>query len=384
MFRPRSLITWLLFLPAFLALARPAHGQFLPEPAGSDSIKQALVPVAGYSSDIGLMGGVLYSRYDYTGNVRPFNNYIKSTAVTSTKGFVKVEGLYEQTQTFGRNIRSSYQLFFNRLANNNFFGIGNNSTYNEQLWDDEYYFFESVSVSLDLAYRKPLYEDTGSRFDILGGLGLAYQIPYVRQDNSSFNQRMPNGSEGGFVNYLSAGFVWENRDNEFDPKTGNRAQLKIRFAPKFASEYALTTFRLDLRQYFYIFDFLTIANRLEARHAAGDVPYWELSTLGDDFSLRGYPLNRFQGNTSLSYNLELRSWMFTFPEYAVKIGVHLFTDAGRVFTGEDDAADLFEGYKQTLGFGGALSLFNPDFILRGEMGFSENVRRIYVGIGYTF
>ncbi|MGK7370862.1 MAG: ShlB/FhaC/HecB family hemolysin secretion/activation protein [Candidatus Halalkalibacterium sp. M3_1C_030] len=356
----------------------------MPQPAGSDSVQSALIPAAGYSSDVGLMGGVLYSRYDYSGNIRPFNNYMKSTAVISTKGFVKVEGLFEQTQTFGRNIRSSYQLFFNRLANNNFFGVGNNTTYNEQLWDNEYYYFESVSLSLDIAFRNPIYEDFDSRFDILAGLGTAYQIPYVRQPNSSFNRIMPNGSEGGFVNYLSAGFVWENRDNEFDPQTGNRAQLKIRYAPKYLSKYPLTTFRLDLRQYFYVFDFLTIANRLEARHAAGNVPYWQLSTLGDDYSLRGYPLNRFQGNSSISYNLELRSWMFTFPEYALKIGVHLFTDAGRVFTKEDNISDLFNDYKQTFGFGGALSLFSPDFILRGEMGFSEDVKRIYVGIGYTF
>lgn len=379
-----ALIKRLLFIPVFSLTVLTVKAQIVPQPAGSDSVRSALIPAAGYSSDVGLMGGILYSRYDYSGNIRPFKNYIKSTAITSTKGFIKVEGLYEQTQTFGRNIRSSYQLFFNRLANNNFFGIGNNTSYNEQLWDNEYYYFESVGLNLDVVFRKPIYKDFDSRFDILAGLGMSYQIPYVRQSNSSFNRIMPNGSEGGFVNYLSAGFVWENRDNEFDPQSGNRAQLKIRFAPKYLSEFAMTSIRLDLRQYFYVFDFLTIANRLETRHAAGNVPYWQLSTLGDDYSLRGYPLNRFQGNSSISYNLELRSWMFTFPEYALKIGVHVFTDAGRVFTEKDNFSDLFQGYKQTFGFGGALSLFSPDFILRGEMGFSENVRRIYVGIGYTF
>lgn len=372
-----------LLLLGFLFSTMLAQAQFI-EQAGADSVRKAFFPVAGYSSDVGLMGGLIFSRYDYTGNIRPFNNYIKSTAVASTKGFVKFAGLYEQTQTFGSDIRSSYRLLFDRLANDNFFGIGNSTSYSEQLWEDEYYYFESIGVSFDVSLRKPVYRDRDSRLDLLAGLGIDYEIPYVRQTNSSFNQEMPNGSEGGFVNYLSTGFIWENRDNEFDPREGNRAQLKIRFAPKYLSEFALTTFRLDLRQYFYIFDFLTIANRLEARHAAGDVPYWRLPTLGDDYSLRGYPLNRFQGNSSISYNLELRSWMFTFPEYAVKIGVHLFTDAGRVFTEEDKAADLFKDYKQTFGFGGALSLFSPDFILRGEMGFSEDVSRIYVGVGYTF
>lgn len=372
-----------LLLLGFLFSTMLAQAQFI-EQAGADSVRKAFFPVAGYSSDVGLMGGLIFSRYDYTGNIRPFNNYIKSTAVASTKGFVKFAGLYEQTQTFGSDIRSSYRLLFDRLANDNFFGIGNSTSYSEQLWEDEYYYFESIGVSFDVSLRKPVYRDRDSRLDLLAGLGIDYEIPYVRQTNSSFNQEMPNGSEGGFVNYLSTGFIWENRDNEFDPREGNRAQLKIRLAPKYLSEFALTTFRLDLRQYFYIFDFLTIANRLEARHAAGDVPYWRLPTLGDDYSLRGYPLNRFQGNSSISYNLELRSWMFTFPEYAVKIGVHLFTDAGRVFTEEDKAADLFKDYKQTFGFGGALSLFSPDFILRGEMGFSEDVSRIYVGVGYTF
>ena len=381
--REVCLIKRFLLLLGFLFYTMFAQAQLI-EQAGADSVRKAFFPVAGYSSDVGLMGGLIYSRYDYTGNIRPFNNYIKSTAIASTKGFIKFAGLYEQTQTFGTDTRSSYRLLFDRLANDNFFGIGNNTTYSEQQWEDEYYYFESIGFSFDISFRKPFYSDRDSRLDLLAGLGTDYEIPYVRQTNSSFNQLMPNGSKGGFVNYLSTGFIWENRDNEFDPQSGNRAQLKIRFAPKYLSEYALTTFRLDLRQYFYVFDFLTIANRLEARHAAGDVPYWRLPTLGDDYSLRGYPLNRFQGNSSISYNLELRSWMFTFPEYAVKIGVHLFTDAGRVFTEEDNAADLFKDYKQTFGFGGALSLFSPDFILRGEMGFSEDVSRIYVGVGYTF
>ncbi len=147
----------------------------------------------------------------------------------------------------------------------------------------------------------------------------------------------------------------------------------------------MTTARLELRQYFYLFNWLTIANRLEARHAGGDVPYWEMSTLGDSQTLRGYPLNRFKGKSSVAYNLELRGWVLQFPEfYNLKFGTQLFTDVGRVFTGSDDFDDLFEGYKQTVGFGGAMSIFNPDFILRGEIGFSEDVSRIYIGVGYMF
>jgi hemolysin activation/secretion protein len=107
--------------------------------------------------------------------------------------------------------------------------------------------------------------------------------------------------------------------------------------------------------------------------------------LGNKNTLRGYPLNRFKGNSSLAYTLELRTWLLKFPQfYGLKFGGQLFTDAGRVFTEVDDANDLFKEYHQTVGLGGAMSVFNPDFILRGEIGFSEDVSRIYIGVGYMF
>lgn len=363
-----------------------SHAQLLPEPAGADSIRNAFLPVVSYSSDVGLIGGVIFNRFDYRGNVRPFKTYFNTLAVASTKGYVKADARYERTKLFNRELRSIWELGFSRLATDTYFGIGNTTTYSQQLWDEEYYYFESYSVGLDVKLRKALYRTANyaTRLDFLIGLSTEYHVPYILKENSSFSDMTPNGSTGGFINYLTGGFVWENRDREFNPHSGNRASLEIQTAPSLISDYGLTTFRLDLRQYFYVWDFLTIANRLQLRHAEGDIPYWELPALGNNISLRGYPLNRFRGNSSISYNLELRSWMFTFPEYQLKLGVHLFTDAGRVFTSENGASDLFRDYKQTFGFGGAISLFSPDFILRSDLGFSEEVARIYVGVGYAF
>jgi outer membrane protein assembly factor BamA len=207
----------------------------------------------------------------------------------------------------------------------------------------------------------------------------------LKQDISSIEPLTPTVCAGGWINYLIAVMIWENRDSEFDPHRGNRAELELRMAPELISSYGMASARLELRQYFYLFNWLTIANRLETRHAAGDVPYWELSAIGGENSLRGYPLNRFLGNSSIAYTLEVRGWFLKFPELEnLKFGGHLFTDAGRVFTGSDDLDDLFNGYKQTVGFGGAMSVFHPDLILRGEIGFSEEVSRIYIGVGYLF
>ncbi|NGP89264.1 ShlB/FhaC/HecB family hemolysin secretion/activation protein [Fodinibius halophilus] len=362
-----------------------AAAQLLGGSVGADSISTALVPAFGYSSNEGFVGGAIFNRYNYKGGIAPFKNYLQSSAIASTKGFVEAEVRYEQSNVFNRDIRSSIEGYFYRYTTDLFFGVGNNTTFTENQWDNDYYFFRSISFGLQYKLRKPVFRDTDSQFDLQAGLSTQYYIPYETQEQSSFTQLAPNGMKGGWVNNLNTGFVWENRDSEFDPTKGNRAELEVRFAPGIISEYSFTTARLELRQYFQLFNWITFANKLEARHAAGDVPFWELSTLGDAYTLRGYPLNRFKGNSSLAYTLELRTWLIEFPElYNLKFGGQLFTDTGRVFTGQDDINDLFEGYKQTIGFGGAMSVFTPDFILRGDIGFSEDVTRIYIGVGYLF
>lgn len=352
---------------------------------GADSVKAAFVPVVGYNSNKGLVGGAIYSRYDYRGNTNPFNSYLKASALASTKGFLEVKGNYEKTESLGSNIRTKISGYANRYNTDLFFGIGNATSFSKSKWKNDYYFFKSESFGLKYELRKPVYNDGNSHFDIKAGLRSSYSIPYIKKQQSSFAQLMPNGSDGGWVNNLLTGFVWENRDSEFDPHHGNRIELDIRYSPKFISSYALGTVRLDLRQYFQLFNWLTVANKLEARHARGDIPYWERSTLGNKQTLRGYPLNRFKGNSMLTYSLELRGWFFQFYDfYGLKFGGHGFTDVGRVFTKQDGTKDLFRGYKQTIGLGADMSIFNPDFILRGEMGFSGDTSRIYIGIGYSF
>jgi len=359
--------------------------QMVVSQGGQDSVSTALVPAFGYSSNEGFLGGIIFSRYDYRGKQRPFNNLLETSTIATTKGFVEVNARYEQTRTFGREIRSIADIYFYRYTQDQFFGIGNETTFTEQRWENEYYFFRSIGFSLDYRIRKPIFEQGRMQLDLQLGAATEYHIPYISEDQSSFALQTPNGSEGGWVNNLNTGLIWENRDSEFDPHRGNRAELELRAAPKWIADYGLATARLEFRQYFHLFNWLTVANRLEASHATGDTPYWELSTLGDKNTLRGYPLNRFKGNTSLAYTLELRAWLLKFPQlYGLKLGGQLFTDAGRVFTESDDANDLLEGYHQTVGFGGAMSIFNPDFILRGEIGFSEDVSRIYVGVGYMF
>lgn len=381
----RHVLTRYLFasILALLFCSGTAYAQ-LPGPVGADSLSRVILPVFGYSSDTGLAGGALFTRIDYRGNTEPYRSFLESSAVISTKGYVQVGGTYERTRTFGRDIRSTARLFVDRLATANFFGLGNDTPFSKGEWEEGYYYFDSVGFGLEYLVRTPLLKEDRSQLDFNAGVGADYHIAYAVSDDTRFQNFRPNGHGGGYVTSFQVGLIWENRDSEFDPTDGNRADLTVRYAPAPFSAFHFAAVRFKYRLFFQLFDRVTVANRLEARHAGGDVPYWEQSGLGDEYTLRGYPLNRFQGKGAVSYTLELRSWLLELPLYRFRLGGQLFTDTGRVFTGADDVADLFGGYKQTWGFGGAMSVFNPDIILRGEIGFSEDMSRIYLGIGYAF
>ncbi|MDZ7695193.1 MAG: hypothetical protein U5K69_29430 [Balneolaceae bacterium] len=50
---------------------------------------------------------------------------------------------YDQTESFNSNIRSTATVYAYRFTHDYFFGIGNSTTFDDELYDEEYYFFES-------------------------------------------------------------------------------------------------------------------------------------------------------------------------------------------------------------------------------------------------
>lgn len=81
--------------------------------------------------------------------------------------------------------------------------------------------------------------------------------------------------------------------------------------------------------------------------------------------------------------LELRTWLFSVFDDRIDIGMQTFWDTGRVYSDFDSGA-FFDGWKQVFGIGTAFTLLNPDLIIRGDVGFSNETWRIYFGAGYVF
>ena len=143
---------------------------------------------------------------------------------------------------------------------------------------------------------------------------------------------------------------------------------------------------MDLRLYtsFHLIKQITFASRFRWQQTFGERPYWGRAWIGDQRTLRGYPIGRFRGDASLLYNLELRTWLFELPQYNVKLGGQIFSDFGRVFDKRDRDIRVFSDYKYNFGIGGAVSVFHEDFIIRADLGISDELSRINMGLGYMF
>jgi hemolysin activation/secretion protein len=77
---------------------------------------------------------------------------------------------------------------------------------------------------------------------------------------------------------------------------------------------------------------LTVAARGGGKHVLGDTPYYEAAYIGGAGTLRGFPSQRFAGDSALFGSAELRVPMPSagfFPRGSV--GVFGLCDAGRVF-----------------------------------------------------
>lgn len=361
-----------------------------PQQAPEDTVVTAIVPAAAYASDIGLIGAIAISRFRYHPDFTPYRSLTRIRLQASTRAYIELRVMYEHTETLGRPIRSSWTVNAQRNPFDSFFGIGNDTRFDRSKWNERYYYYDVMRAGFAWTGRKTVYRpDPAARstLDVTAMAGFRYEQPVENRENL-INDAGPVGITGGWTNNIGLGVIWENRDNEFATTRGNRFELTGTWAPRFLfSDYPIATVMAEIRQFITIPVLRlnpVLATRMVGTKAFGTVPYWDMPYLGDDLTLRGYPLYRFRGDAALFYNLELRTWLYQHPYLEFKFGIHAFHDSGRVFTGEDGFSDLFRGYHKTVGGGFATSLFTPDFIVRVDAGFSDEMYRLYMNIGYMF
>lgn len=355
------------------------------EPEVRIGTRYTLLPIAGYTSDMGLIGGIILQRINYGHNIRPFLSNLATDFTVSTKGNMIADLNYERTRILGTDIRSLVEFTGQRFRQAHYFGIGNQTEFSENLFEDEYYFFENREFSIYYQARKSIMTfGQYGQLDLTASADFSYLNGISRGEETKYAKDTPFGFGKSWANKVGIGLIADSRDNEFAPVRGFRYEASVEWSsPTVGSEYNYSEIRMDVRHYFTLFRNAVLAQKISIESIQGEAPFWDLAIIGGEKGLRGYHLHRFRGDESVFHVLELRTWLFSFWNDDIRIGNQLFWDTGRVFS-RNDSDEIFNNWKHSYGGGMALSFFNPDLILRMDIGFSEETYRIHFGAGYIF
>jgi outer membrane protein assembly factor BamA len=225
---------------------------------------------------------------------------------------------------------------------------------------------------------------------------------------------------GGGVTIVSAGLVFDTRDNEPNPNKGVWSELLLLGSPGFlGSNQSYASVVLTHRQYFTIFpNRLTFAYRLNYQSTiAGQIPWYMMSFLSSSFenqeglggskNLRGIMRNRVIGEGYVLGNFELR-WKFVKFNFIGQnwyLALSPFLDAARI----TKPYEPFENYATVLkdkgfygekdgfhfGYGAGLHIaLNQNFIVAVDYGLALNNKNgtkddsdkagLYIGLNFLF
>lgn len=345
----------------------------------------SILPIAGYNSDWGVYGGGFFQRINYDVGVEPFLSNLKMDFTISTRGYFISKLEYERTKIFGFDLRNRFEFIGQRITRGHYFGIGNNTTFSESKFDEGYYFYENRELYLKYNLRKKVgnFSESGN-IDLFGTTTFWRVNGLPRGEESRFLEDEPPGFELNTIGKIGIGVIFDSRNDEFFTTTGIQYEAGFSVAPSiFGFDYSYTELAVDLRQYVTIIPDVVFAHRIKYDQTFGDVPFWAMPALGNEYGLRGFYLNRFRGERSILSMTEIRTWLFSLWDDQIKVGSQIFWDTGRVYS-EYDSNAFFADWKHSFGLGLAFTLFHPDFILRSDFGFSNEAFRFYFGTGYTF
>ncbi|MEP1139283.1 MAG: BamA/TamA family outer membrane protein [Balneola sp.] len=354
----------------------------------TDSLEIAFLPALSYSSDFGFLFGGLIHKYHYKKDVEPFHSFTQVAALISTKGLAS--GLIEHDKPFAFNSKNRFinQFYVSRFLQDTYYGVGSYQKINDSFTaKNTLYSYQSFSIGFDSRLRVPLSKKDNTSLNLLAILNFDYVTPVDNGPDRLITQQQPLGVDGGRTLQFGTGLIWENRNSEFRPTRGSYLESSIEIGQKwFGSSYNTYVFEADLRKYisFFLLKEITWANRFYTKNTGGEVPYWKLAYAGDDETLRGYPSDRFLDDNVLLFNTELRTWLFNIEAVNGEFGGTLFLDVGRTYPNGESLVTIGNDLKYSFGVGGTSSFFTPDFVLRCDVGFSEEGTGVYFTAGYMF
>lgn len=338
------------------------------------------LPAITFDSDLGFQYGALVEFFNY-GDGSRFPDYFDHT-YTEISHYTKGSGIYRfmyESNHLIPGVHMTTDLSYLPDQASHFYGFnGYESVYNKEWMDDKlssppyrtrmFYRFQRnqfrfkndfqgmlsgdhIKWSAGFAFQN--FENSSVNIDKLNK-GKAVKLPDIAVEPGLFERYQAlglidaNEADGGWVNTIKAGLMWDSRDNRPNPMKGLWTEIGIEMAPKFmGNDWGFSKLYIIHRQYFTLIEKdLALVYRLGYQTTvSGKVPFFYQSQvitsmltgatsegLGGASTIRGVLRNRVLGDAFFMGNIEIR-WKpvyFNFLKQDCYIGLNGFYDFGRV------------------------------------------------------
>jgi len=422
------LILLLMFVSTFISVAQEVKN-------AKKGWGFAGVPAIAYDSDLGFRYGAVANLYDYgDGTIYPkYKHSVYLEWSHTTKGSDIKQIVYDSEYLIP-NIRLYAEASLITDLAIDFYGYnGYEAYYNSD--------FENKDLT---AYRSRMYyrhyrqmlrlrtDFQGSIIDTklrwVGGISFfnmnidmvdieklnkgkeeADKLPNIR---GLYGEYIDNGfisadeKNGGHTTFLTAGLIFDTRDNEPNPTRGMWTEAYMLVAPSFASSSGFSKLILTHRQYFTLRkDVLNLACRLSVQPKLwGDIPFYQLpfnynlkvatDGIGGAKTVRGVLRNRIVGDGIAFGNVELR-WKFLrtiIAKQNIYLALSTFMDGGTVIQKYKINNPLYTPYTdETIhwGYGAGFHIaINENFIITADYGKAvkaeDGSSGLYINLGFVY
>lgn len=328
-------------------------------------------PILMYDTDIGVGYGAKAKFVDYLAKKESFDFILFNSSegerwYVFTFSIPDIEIRQGKKYALSLDIKAEYDKFLKYY----FYGIGSGSRKEDE-----------TEFTLE---KKELQLKVGRGFSAHFVIELHYTIRNIKYDNieegSPYTDTLYKVGEQ-FSPYGTVFIRYDTSDSQIHPRRGFRLLLQNDVAAEFLGNKNAQYYRysLDFRKYILLFGQKDVlAFRFLVQKISGDkIPLFEMSVLGggsEMTSMRGFRLNRFIDKGKFLFNAEYR-----FPLWK-RLGGNAFIDAGSLWPSWSEI-NLGE---TVIDFGWGLRYYLRNFIVRFDMGFSDEGTGIYFNFGHVF
>jgi len=342
--------------------------------AQEGAFRSLLVPYVTYNSLLGATGSVHYERF--LADQAKFDT--DATQSTRNQAFYRLR--YTDLNLGGpRYLFEGFGLYENdRTAR--FFGIGANSlesnetNYTQRQVGGEVIFGRRLIPELIASLTERLRSVSIRR-------GAVDSLPFLQDVFTD----VP-GEDGSFVWAHRLTLTYDTRNSHVTPTQGLFGQVFIEIADEaIGSKASFVRYGLQGRWLWpHLGERLVFGVRgLLDRVDGSNIPFFELSELGGDETLRGFGENRFLDEGRILVNAEERIKVFQINYGNVRTDIELavFTDIGRVF---HNFSDLGSGKIQAVVGGGIRFLAASQIVAKIDVGVGSEGVAVFTGLDYPF